>query len=147
MYYTASNATSRRVIICCKCCLKRQNNVYYISVIWKQDIIMHNHMNLLTIGLDTTSTPICDRRNEPLQDLVVPIMISLIEGCCLQGSYWTKCSYCLNWNHHFERFMVNSMDNCYGILCVTNDHRYVPLVSYTRSFPHSGLIIGFTIIE
>jgi hypothetical protein len=33
---------------------------------------------------------------------VVPIEISLIEGCYLQWSYRTKGSYLLSWNHHFE---------------------------------------------
>ena len=28
-------------------------------------------------------------------------------------------------------------------ICVTNDHRYVPLVNISQSFPHSWLITGF----
>ena len=28
-------------------------------------------------------------------------------------------------------------------ICITNDHRYVPLVNTSRSFPHSRLITGF----
>jgi hypothetical protein len=61
---------------------------------------------------------------------MVPMTISLKEG-----SYWTKCSYWLNWSHHFE-ILRN--------ICVTNDHVYVPLVIITfTSFPHSWLITGF----
>jgi hypothetical protein len=41
--------------------------------------------------------------------LVVHIRISLIEGCCQQGSYWTKGSSSLSWSHHFESFTVATM--------------------------------------
>ena len=33
----------------------------------------------------------------------------LIEGCCLQESYWITGSYWLNWNNHFESFTVSIM--------------------------------------
>jgi hypothetical protein len=36
--------------------------------------------------------------------LVIPIRISLIEGCCKEGNYWTKGSSWLSWSHHFESF-------------------------------------------
>jgi len=38
---------------------------------------------------------------------VVPIRISLIEGCC--WSYWTKGSLWLSWSHHFDSFKVATM--------------------------------------
>jgi hypothetical protein len=38
-----------------------------------------------------------------IPELVVPIGISLIEGCCQQWSYCTKGSSWLSWNH-FETF-------------------------------------------
>jgi hypothetical protein len=75
--------------------------------------------------------------------LVVPIRISLIEGYCHQGSYWTKDSYWLSWSHHFESFTVATMTWLTVIWnnCVTNDHGYVPLIVNTpRSFPHSWLV-------
>ena len=31
---------------------------------------------------------------------------SLIEGCCYQGSYWTKVSSWSSWSHHFESLTV-----------------------------------------
>ena len=41
-----------------------------------------------------------------IPELVVPVKISLIEGCCYQESYLTKgCSW-LSWSHHFESFTV-----------------------------------------
>jgi hypothetical protein len=33
----------------------------------------------------------------------------LIEGCCKQGSYWTKGSSWFSWSYHFESFTVASM--------------------------------------
>ena len=44
-----------------------------------------------------------------IPELVVPVRISLIEGCCLQGIYWTKGSYWLSWSHQFERFRIATM--------------------------------------
>ena len=63
----------------------------------------------------------------------------------LQVSYWTKCSYCLNWSHHFESFASPRwLGRPLWKICVTNYHGYVPLVVNTsRSFPHSWLITGF----
>ena len=40
---------------------------------------------------------------------LVHIRISLIYGCCPQGSYWTKGFYWLSWSHHFESFTVVTM--------------------------------------
>ena len=52
----------------------------------------------------------------------------------------------LSRSHHFERFTVTTMTWLswpLWIICVTNDHGYVPLVVNTsRSFPHSLLITG-----
>jgi hypothetical protein len=44
-----------------------------------------------------------------IPELVVPIIISLIEVCYQQRSYWTKGSWWLRWSHHFERFTVAIM--------------------------------------
>ena len=44
-----------------------------------------------------------------ISELVISIMISFIEGCYWHGSYWTKDSQCLRWNHHLERFTVATM--------------------------------------
>jgi hypothetical protein len=71
---------------------------------------------------------------------VVPIWISLIGGCCLQGSYWTKGFYWLTSK------VLRSPPWLGWLLwniCVTNDHGYVQLVVNTfRSFPHSLLVTG-----
>ena len=52
----------------------------------------------------------------------------------------------LSRSHHFERFTVTTMTWLgwpLWIICVTNDHGYVPLVVNTsRSFLHSLLITG-----
>jgi len=40
---------------------------------------------------------------------VAPIRISLIDVCCLQGSYWTKGSCWLSWCHYFESFTFATM--------------------------------------
>jgi len=56
----------------------------------------HLHMWYMYISLSWYDIP----------ELVVPIRISLIEGCCYHGSYWTKGSSYLSWCHHFESFMV-----------------------------------------
>ena len=54
----------------------------------------HLHMEYISLSW-------CD-----ISEFVVPIRISLIEGCWYQWSYWTKCSSCLSLCHHFESFMV-----------------------------------------
>ena len=78
-------------------------------------------------------------------ELVVPIRISLIEGCCLQGSYWTKGSF-----RKVEVITSKILRSPPWLgwplwnICVTNDHGYVPLVVSTyRYFPHSRLTTGF----
>ena len=80
-----------------------------------------------------------------ISELVLPIMLCLMEGCCLQGKYWNKGSSRLSWSHHFE--MLRSppwLGWPLWNVCVTNDNGYVPLVVNTfRSFPHSWLITGF----
>jgi hypothetical protein len=47
--------------------------------------------------------------------LVAPVMISLRDCCCQQGSYWTKW---LSWTRHYSRYgmSVSQMitDNCSG---------------------------------
>ena len=42
-------------------------------------------------------------------ELAVPIRISVIVRCCLQGSYWTKGFHWLTWSHFFESFTVATM--------------------------------------
>ena len=75
-------------------------------------------------------------------ELVVPIRISLIEGCCLQGSYWTKGSF-----RKVEVITSKILRSPPWLgwplwnICVTNDHGYVPLVVNTsRSFPNSRFV-------
>ena len=63
-----------------------------------------------------------------MQELVVPIMISLIESCCLKGSYWTKCSYCLSWSHD----LINQYD-----------HGYVPFVVFFNHNQNLSLFITY----
>jgi hypothetical protein len=41
-----------------------------------------------------------------IPELVVHVMISLTRCCFYHGSYWTKGSKRLRWNHHFESFTV-----------------------------------------
>ena len=66
-------------------------------------------------------------------ELVVPVGVSLVEGCCYHGSYWTKGSPWLSWSHHFE-----------GCICVTGGHGCVLLVMGTsQAFPYSWPIAGF----
>ena len=79
-------------------------------------------------------------------EIVVPIRISLIEGCCQQGSYWIKVSYTIS---EIEVITSNVVRFppwlCWPLwnIWVTNDHGNVPLVVSTfRSFPHSWLITG-----
>ena len=78
-----------------------------------------------------------------IPELVVSIRIFLIEGCCQQGSYWTKCSYWLSWNHNFESFTVATM-TC---LTVTEymyhkwSQIYSTCLSTSRSFPPLWLTI------
>ena len=44
-----------------------------------------------------------------IPELNLPIMISLINGWCLQRSYWTKGYPWLNWSHYDENFTVATM--------------------------------------
>ena len=71
-------------------------------------------------------------------ELGVPIRISLIEGCCLQGSYWNKGSYWLNWRHHFESVTVGTMIWLTSVkyLCRQWPGICFIFVSTSRSFPH-----------
>jgi hypothetical protein len=79
-----------------------------------------------------------------IPELVVPIRISLIEGCCKQGSYWTKGSSWLSWSHHKVLRSPPWLGWPLWDICVTNDYGYVPLiVSSSRSFPHSWPITEF----
>jgi hypothetical protein len=55
-------------------------------------------------------------------------MISLIESCCLKGSYWTKCSYCLSWSHD----LINQYD-----------HGYVPFVVFFNHNQNLSLFITY----
>jgi hypothetical protein len=80
-----------------------------------------------------------------IPELVYPIKISLIEGCCYQGSYWTKGSSCLSWSHHFEGFTVATMTwltvmkylcHNWPLICSTC-RKHFPVLSYLR------LITGF----
>ena len=63
--------------------------------------------------------------------LVVPILISLIEGCCQQKSYWTKGLYWLSWSNHFESFTVANI-TC---LTVTDNlyHKWPRIYSVCRN--------------
>jgi hypothetical protein len=60
---------------------------------------------------------------------VVPIRISLIEGCCQQGSYWIKGSFWLSWSLHFESFTVESSQ------CENWNHLFCHKVSFWTA-PH-----------
>ena len=57
----------------------------------------HFHMEYLSLSWSDIS------------ELVIPIIISLIAGCCWQGSYQAKGSQCLSWSHHFKSFTVYTM--------------------------------------
>jgi hypothetical protein len=77
------------------------------------------------------------------------VVLSLIEGCCEPGSYWTKDSSWLSWSYHFE---VLRLPPWLGWqlwnICVTNDHGYVLFVINTsRSFPHSWLTRRVPLVE
>jgi hypothetical protein len=80
-----------------------------------------------------------------IPELVVPIRISLIEGCWIQGNDWLKGSSWLSWSHHFESFAVPPWHGRpLWNINVTNDQGCVPLVvSISRSFPYSWPITGF----
>ena len=80
-----------------------------------------------------------------ISELVGPIMISLIEGCCWQGSYLINGYHWLSWSHHFGNFTVTSMTwLTVTNICVTIDHGYVqPVVSTFRFFAHSWFTTGF----
>jgi hypothetical protein len=72
---------------------------------------------------------------------VVPIRISLIYGCCLQWSYWTKGSCWLRWWHYFESFTFATMTwwTVMEYLC----NKWTRIWSTSRSFPHWWLITRF----
>ena len=56
--------------------------------------------------------------------LMVPIMVSLTEGCCHQGTYTDQWFlYWLSWSHHFESATATSLTHTEY---VTNDYGYVP---------------------
>jgi hypothetical protein len=83
-----------------------------------------------------------------ISELAAPIRISLLEDVAnteateINGSFWKR------WSHHFENITVTTMTwlTVMEYLCHT-DHRNVPLiVSTSRSFTHSRLIIGFVTI-
>ena len=44
-----------------------------------------------------------------IPELVVPLSISLIEGCCWQGKYWSNDSYLLCWCDHCEKLYAISV--------------------------------------
>ena len=76
-----------------------------------------------------------------IPELVVPIRISLIEGCCKQWSYWSKVEVITSEILRSPPWLGWPLWN---ICVVTNDQEYVPLVVSTPgSFPHSWLITGF----
>jgi hypothetical protein len=83
-----------------------------------------------------------------IPDLVVPIRISLIEGCCQKGSYWTKGSYWLSWSHHFERFTVATMIwlTAMEYLChkMNTDMFHLSLCRYTDSDYPFGIFKFFS---
>ena len=66
----------------------------------------------------SSGTCVCDVCYVP--ELVIPVGVSLVEGCCYHGSYWTKGSPWLSWSHHFE-----------GCIWVTGGHGCVPVVMGT----------------
>jgi hypothetical protein len=78
---------------------------------------------------------------------MVPIKISLIQGCYEQGSYWKgflfvklKSSLRKCYGRHHD------LVDRYGICCVTNGQVYVPLVVNTSlSFTHSWLFTGLIV--
>ena len=57
-------------------------------------VIFQQHLHMKYISLSWSD----------VLEVVVPIEIYLIDG-----SYWTKGSYWLSWNHHFESFTVATM--------------------------------------
>jgi hypothetical protein len=73
-----------------------------------------------------------------IPELVVPIRMSLMEGSCLQGSYWNKGSYWLNWSHHFEIVTVATMIwlTSMEYLCHQWPGICFIFVSTSQSFPH-----------
>ena len=66
---------------------------------------------------------------------------SVIDGCCQQGSYWTKGSYWLIWSHHFESFTVSTTTELTVMAYLW--YKWSQICSTTRSFPRSWLIAGF----
>jgi len=64
-----------------------------------------------------------------IPELVAPIRISLIEGSCSQGSYWTNGSYWLSWSHHFESLTGATMTfyvPSFWASCILDSSFYVP---------------------
>ena len=81
-----------------------------------------------------------------IPDLVIPIKISLIEGCCQQGMYWTKGSFLVTLKSSLRKHLRLPPWLGWPLwnICVRNYHGYVPLVVNTSQFfPHSRLITGF----
>jgi hypothetical protein len=68
---------------------------------WSFQGLRLNSPRTLNVGLGPWK--LSDRRPA---GYLVPIRISLIEGCYYQGSYLTKGSSRLSWSHHFESFTV-----------------------------------------
>jgi hypothetical protein len=91
---------------------------------WPEILYCHHHMSNIT------------------RTHIVYFRISLIEACCLQGSYWLKGFTWLSWSHHLESFTVATMTwlTVMEYLCHKYDHGYVPLVSISLLFPNSWLI-------
>jgi hypothetical protein len=78
-----------------------------------------------------------------IPELVMPIRISLIKGCCYQGIYWTKGSCWSSWSHHFENFTVANMTRltvmeylCYKWprICSTCRKHFPVLSSFTTYY-------------
>ena len=80
-----------------------------------------------------------------IPELVVPITISLREGCCYKEA--TQPRVLFGKVEVITSKIIQSppwLDWPLWNICVTHDHAYVPLVvSTSRSFPHSRLITGF----
>ena len=83
-----------------------------------------------------------------IPELVVPIRISLIEGCCEQGSYLTKGSSLLGWSHHFESFTVaiiqHSIPESIRFYCHSTFHSRKHASSFHSTFhsrKHASLLL------
>ena len=76
-----------------------------------------------------------------IPELVFPIRISL-RGLLLTRKLLNQEFLLVRLKSSLQKFYGRHNDLCN--ICVTNDHRYVPLVASTsRSFPHSWLITRF----